>query len=213
MINLIGAYVVGIMALALWRSPLPLGKWNEQLRSGSVVPHLLIVVATGWLFARLLSPDLDRALPLLWIPGHLFDTANLFIHEAGHGVLFWAPGLVMSAGGTVLQVGLPVVMLLVMLHRGYYCLVPLVLFWIGANLVNVGIYVADARARQLPLFGGDSVSHDWTTLLTAAGLLPYDEQIGGLVWWCGIVLAGGAMVGQVAVLCRLKGWLSISSGR
>ena len=52
----------------------------------------------------------------------------------------------------------------------------------ATNFFNVGIYVADARTRQLPLvapgvgFAVDTDMHDWYNLLTMTGLLKQDEN-------------------------------------
>lgn len=52
------------------------------------------------------------------------------------------------------------------------------LFWLGHNLINISVYAADARARRLPLLGGDIASHDWWNMLNMLDLLAYDQVIG-----------------------------------
>jgi hypothetical protein len=49
-------------------------------------------------------------------------------------------------------------------------------WWSGENMINVGRYIADARAQLLPLIGGD---HDWAVLLSGhPKLLFYDTTMG-----------------------------------
>ena len=60
-----------------------------------------------------------------------------------------------------------------------YCLGTQVsLFWLGHNLINISVYAADARARQLPLLGGDIAGHDWWNMLRMLDCLQYDQVIG-----------------------------------
>jgi hypothetical protein len=53
--------------------------------------------------------------------------------------------------------------------------------------------MADARAMALPLVtAGDSdyVEHDWNTIFSSLGVLPYDTRIAAIVrfmGWCGML--------------------------
>jgi hypothetical protein len=69
--------------------------------------------------------------------------------------------------------------------------------WVAASLLNVALYIGDARAQELPLLGGENSVHDWWFLLTEWDLLPRDTVIarqvrlaGTLAW---IVSAAGAL--------------------
>ena len=100
----------------------------------------------------------------------LLDYVNLPFHEAGHVLLRWGGRTIHFMGGTIGQLAVPVVL-------GVYFLVKtrtpfgssFCLFWLGESMVNVSIYMADARALQLPLLGGGE--HDWTELFYTFGLL------------------------------------------
>ncbi|MGB0045730.1 MAG: hypothetical protein WBP91_21325, partial [Terriglobales bacterium] len=56
-------------------------------------------------------------------------------------------------------------------------------------------YMADARAMVLPLVttgDPDYVEHDWNTIFTSLGVLPYDTRIAAVVrfmGWCGMLAA------------------------
>ena len=70
-----------------------------------------------------------------------------------------------------------------------YCLgTQCSLFWLGHNLINISVYAADARARQLPLLGGDTVQHDWWTMLGMLNILEYDQVIGGFFYVLAILV-------------------------
>ncbi len=73
--------------------------------------------------------------------------------------------------------------------RNYYRLgVQLSLLWLGQNFINISVYAADARARVLPLLGGNKVSHDWHYMLSELNLLEYDKSIGFLFLGCAIII-------------------------
>ena len=59
------------------------------------------------------------------------------------------------------------------------------------NLVDVGTYMADARAQLLPLIGGE---HDWYYLFATLNLLEKDTIIGHAVSSAGYVCMFGAIL-------------------
>ena len=69
------------------------------------------------------------------------------------------------------------------------------LLWLGHNFINSSVYAADARARVLPLLGGDRAGHDWANMLGMLGLLDYDQIVGGFFY----VLAWLAFVALLAL--------------
>ena len=131
---------------------------------------LRLLVATGlglygWM--RFSSPE-------YW---DLLDDVNLAIHEAGHLVfapLGDHPGVL---GGSLFQVLVPAAFVAYFLVRRERFAASVVLAWVGASLGNVARYIADARAQDLPLLGGENAIHDWWYLLTEWDLLPQDVAI------------------------------------
>jgi hypothetical protein len=112
----------------------------------------------------------------------------LATHEAGH-VLFLPFGeFLMVLGGSVFQVLLPCVFVGYFARRGDWYAASIVLFWVAFSLTDLGMYIGDARARQLPLLSGDPTTHDWTFLLVQTGLLEHDRTIAGMVRALGVVL-------------------------
>jgi len=114
------------------------------------------------------------------------------IHEAGH-VFFRVLGPEMGvAGGTLMQLLLPAVLAASFLRNDYRPGVQIMLVWLGQSLENASVYAADARARVLPLLGGERVEHDWHQMLGAAGLLPLDAGIGYALFGLGLVAFAAA---------------------
>jgi hypothetical protein len=122
---------------------------------------------------------------VLWV----MDVVNLFIHEAGH-MFFGLFGFTISAlGGSLMQCLLPFALTVVTL-RERPRQVPYPLFWLGENLVNVAVYIADAQYRNLRLLR-EGLTHDWHWLL--ADHLDAAERIGAVVRWSGVAACAGAV--------------------
>ena len=63
--------------------------------------------------------------------------------------------------------------------------------------------MADARARALPLLGGEDVkfAHDWHYLLRTLGLLEWDRGLGRTTALAaGLIIAGSAIFAALACL-------------
>jgi hypothetical protein len=108
----------------------------------------------------------------------LLDSADLIIHEAGHFFFRWFGEFMHAAGGTLMQLILPSLLAAHFFRHDYRFGTQVSLFWLGHNLINISVYASDARARALPLLGGDNVSHDWHFMLGRLGLLQHDIAIG-----------------------------------
>jgi hypothetical protein len=78
------------------------------------------------------------------------------------------------------------------------------MFFFFENWLYTATYMGDARAMALPLVtAGDSdyIEHDWNTIFSGLGLLPYDTRIAAvfrLMGWCGML----ACVGWLAARLR-----------
>src|SRR5688572_25256492 len=89
-----------------------------------------------------------------FVAGSFLHLINLPFHEAGH-ILFSLLGrFMMSLGGSLLQVLVPVVCAVAFWKRRDRFAVCIAAWWAGQNLVDLAPYIADARALQLPLLGG-----------------------------------------------------------
>ncbi len=111
----------------------------------------------------------------------LLDDVNLAVHEAGH-VLFSPfgdiPGVI---GGSLFQVMIPAIFAGYFFRSGQRFSGAITLAWVAQSLVNVAVYIKDARAQDLALLGGENSIHDWWYILINWDLLQLDQQIGGFV--------------------------------
>lgn len=136
-----------------------------------------------------------------WI---FLDYVNLAFHEAGHLVFRIGGSTLMYLGGTLGQLLVPLLLgarFMVMERRPFGAAVCL--WWTGESLVNVSVYMADARELALPLVGGGD--HDWNELFYRFGLLSESSvsttsaltHLAGVaamllgIAWCGLFLFPG----------------------
>lgn len=108
----------------------------------------------------------------------LLDNIDLVIHEAGHFFFSFFGKFIYTLGGTLMQIILPSIIALFFFKNNYRTGVQFGLLWLGQNFINISVYAADARARKLPLLGGNKVYHDWHYLLGEIGILEYDQVVG-----------------------------------
>ena len=155
---------------------------------------VLVVMLVWW------PVVLGRRVPILgWI--------DLAIHEAGHVAFLWAPTDLMLVMGNGLQVGLPLVVALTFLLRERDHAGAAVGFaWVGENLFDAAVYVADAPYRRLPLLGPED-SHDWWQLLGRHGWLDAADELAAVLRVVGVVAFA------VAVWAWTLGWGRDDAGR
>ena len=137
----------------------------------------------------------------------LLDFANLAFHEAGHLLLSFAGSTLHYLGGTLAQLAVPLLLGARLLVRDRRPLgAAFCVWWLGESLINVSIFMADARELALPLVGGGD--HDWNELFFRFGLLaqPSVDRVSTLTHAVGvtIMLAGLAWVAALAAPLRLR---------
>lgn len=108
-----------------------------------------------------------------WTP--LLDSANLVFHEAGHLVYGAFGDTAELYGGLLGQLTFPIVVVIVFFLRRQAHGVAIGAIWASQNLFNIARYMADARARELPLVGGGE--HDFEHIFTRWGVLHRDLAI------------------------------------
>ena len=108
------------------------------------------------------------------------------IHEMGHfAFVLLGNRLLHVAGGTIFQLSLPLVAIIMFLRQKDYFGISFAISWIGINLFEVSTYMKDAQEQALPLlvpFGklgqsSDGMIHDWNYLFTHFGVLEMDDEI------------------------------------
>lgn len=134
-------------------------------------------------------------------PGCPLDLVNLAFHEAGHLFLIPFGETAHFLGGTLGQLAVPAGL------AGYFLVkrrqpfaAAVCVWWAGENLINIAVYMADARALQLDLVGGGE--HDWNTLFYQFGLLGEESvaRISGLTRGASLVLMAAGLAWAVATL-------------
>ncbi len=116
---------------------------------------------------------------LLWVTqrlatrawtGCFLDLVNLAFHEAGHVFLRPFGHILHVLGGTLFQLLVPGLLVWYFLVRRREAFAAAVcVWWLGESLINVAVYMADARDLQLDLVGGGE--HDWNELFFRFNLL------------------------------------------
>lgn len=123
------------------------------------------------------------------------DLVNLVFHEAGHAVFGFLGDFLGVLGGTLMQVLIPIIATGHFVLYGQRWSGMVTLFWVSQTLFNVSVYVKDARAQALPLFGGDDAIHDWNWLLGRLGLLAWDQAIGSAIYATGLLVLAVSILG------------------
>jgi hypothetical protein len=130
--------------------------------------------------------------------GYLFiDSANLVVHESGHLLFSWCGQTLCLWGGTILQWAVPFLLAAYFFYQRQTAAFIFCLFFFFENWLYTATYMADARAMVLPLVttgDPDFVEHDWHTIFTSLGVLPYDTAIAAVVrtiGWSGMLSCVG----------------------
>jgi hypothetical protein len=127
----------------------------------------------------------------------LLHGSLLIFHEAGH-VLFMPFGeFIMVLGGSLFQLMVPAFFVALFAFRRDWFAAAFASLYLAASFAGVAVYIADARAGELPLLGGERSSHDWTFLLIEMELLHHDTTIGWyvmrlatLIFWTALAAGG-----------------------
>lgn len=122
------------------------------------------------------------------------------LHEAGHLFFRVFGEFTGVAGGSLLQVIVPVVFFAYFIYHQKPFSASIVLFWVGLSVLDVYVYAADAVVMQLPLLSGltgaEGGFHDWNYLLTETGLLGSTKLIAKMLRFTGTLLIVAAAIGS-----------------
>jgi hypothetical protein len=133
----------------------------------------------------------------------LMDGVFVPIHEGGHLLFRFFGEFLSIAGGTLLQLGVPIALAIYFLFQRQAQGVAFCMFFFFEQFLPIATYMADARAQDLPLLtigNGDYVIHDWNYLFSKLGVLPHDIQIAATVrfiGWIGMLSVAGWLVWRV----------------
>lgn len=135
----------------------------------------------------------------------IFYGITLGFHELGHILFAWAPQLITAAMGSVFQIAVPIITIILFFRQPDYFGVAVGGFWLSYSMFELSAYVADARTKDLPLVGfaaQEDLQHDWAFILGRLHMLPLDH-------FFGFLLKAGAFVAGVAS-CALAVWLILT---
>jgi hypothetical protein len=148
----------------------------------------LVLFIWGWKF--ILAPMATNA-----TGGSFLHLVNLPFHEAGHIFFRLFGQWMMSLGGTLGQLLIPLTCLLVFLIKSRNPFgAAVALWWLGQNFMDIAPYINDARNQELMLLGGvtgreaDYGYHDWEFILNEIGLLRLDHTLAYMAYGLGIAL-------------------------
>src|SRR2546422_10034560 len=104
---------------------------------------LLLVLLVRWTLLFLLWPMRDDV-----VGSSFLHVISIPFHEAGHVIFAPFGDLMMSLGGSLNQILIPVVCLVAFLTAKNFnpFAAAVMLWWAGQNFVDVAIYINDARS-------------------------------------------------------------------
>ena len=117
----------------------------------------------------------------------ILDHLNLLFHEGGHGVFSFFGTFIYTLGGTLMQILIPSLFIFYFYTNNQRVGIQISLIYLAENLMNISVYVSDARTQRLPLIGKGTY-HDWTYLLSSINLLKYDQFIGSIFYFSAILI-------------------------
>jgi hypothetical protein len=161
------------------------------------------VTLARWVFLAFLAfysfRILTHSIASNYVGESFLHLVNLPFHEAGH-VLFSPFGRFLQvAGGTLMQILVPVAVAISFVIRKDHFGAATGLWWAGESMADVAPYADDARAGQLPLLGGVTGSevadyHDWEVMLSKLGVLTWDHAIGRFFFVVGGITMTAALI-------------------
>ena len=114
----------------------------------------------------------------------LWHLVNLPFHEFGHIAFRPFGRVITSLGGSLGQLLMPFICLLVFLIKTRDTFAAsFTLWWLGENFMDLAPYINDARSLTMPLLGGNTGRtspygfHDWEFILNETGLLRHDHTL------------------------------------
>ena len=118
--------------------------------------------------------------------GLFIDAVNMVTHEAGHPLFGYLGETMHLWGGTILQLFIPAALCFTFIRMRELMGTTFCAWLFFENFLGIAIYMADARAQELPLVsaeggGDDAIIHDWNAIFGQLGLLPHDTQIAAVV--------------------------------
>jgi hypothetical protein len=151
------------------------------------VPRTVLILAGAFYLLFLLQAARGTGVLLM------IDLVFVPIHEGGHLLFRFFGEFLAVAGGTILQLAVPLMLAAFFVFQRQIPGTVFCVFFFFEQFLPVSTYMADARAQDLPLLtvgDGDYVIHDWNYLFGRLGVLDHDIQIAHAVralGWIGML--------------------------
>lgn len=155
---------------------------NEAQRTWAPVSPLVLGISL--LFLLLFLYGLAADVEII----HVVDGAFMQIHAAGHAFFHILGVTAGVAGGTFLQLFVPLALAAFFFRYRQTLGFAVCMFFFFEQFLRVARYMADAQAQQLPWFTigrYESSIHDWHYLFTKLGVLSYTPAIAMFVHMLG----------------------------
>ncbi len=123
----------------------------------------------------------------------MIDLVFVPIHEGGHLLFGYLGHALMVAGGTLLQLLVPLALGIYFCFQRQIAGTAFCMFCFFEQFLPIATYMADARAQELPLItvgNPEFVEHDWFAIFSSPGVLEPDTQIASavrVVGWIGMI--------------------------
>jgi len=163
------------------------------MKRALIVFEIIFLLLLGYLSLYLATdyqtPHGRHDMPfIVWV----IDTIDLFIHEGGHGVFHIFGQFLYVLGGSLIQFIIPTATIIVFLRTSGPRSLMATLYWLGQNMINVSIYIADAPKQQLTLISRHAI-HDWRWLCGSMGIMDSAEDLAAVVAVLGTISLLGAI--------------------
>jgi hypothetical protein len=158
------------------------------------VGHPILAIAAAFYLLFLYQAARGSGLLLM------MDLVFVPIHEGGHLLFRFFGEFLAVAGGTILQLSVPLMLATFFIFHRQILGTAFCIFFFFEQFLPVATYMADARAQELPLLtvgDGDDVIHDWAYLFGKLGVLDHDTQIAHAVrvlGWLGMIATVSWMI-------------------
>ena len=157
-----------------------------------------------WSGAREDWRPISRWSVLAWLVFYILFLIYAFRMHGGYLFIFrWFGPTLCLWGGTILQWLVPLLLAAYFFHERQPAAFVFCMFFFFENWLYTATYMADARAMVLPLVTtGDPeyAEHDWNTIFTSLGVLPYDTAIAAVVrtlGWCGMLASTACLAARL----------------
>jgi len=123
----------------------------------------------------------------------MMDLVFIPVHEGGHLLFRLFGEFLMVAGGTLMQLGVPLMLATFFIFQRQIMGTAFCIFFFFEQFLPIATFMADARAQELPLLtvgDSDDVIHDWNYLFGRLGVLDHDTQIAHavrVIGWIGMI--------------------------